>query len=266
MSENRQNTRQHLSRRSFCTSLAVAPVALTVAGHAAFAEEMVRLTGEVIYRERMALPANAVLELTLQDVSLADAPAKTITTYRATIQGGSPIRFGLSYPKDKLDERYRYSLRAQILVDGQMWFTSTDHIAVVPREAQQLTIPVQRVMPSSGGEKTSALSGEWVVQRINGKASLQEVGASIVFDPETSTASGSGGCNRFSGGYVQDGAKLTFGNLASTMMACSSAAMTQEQALFTALAAVRGFSIEDSGARLLLKDDSGKGLLDLKKR
>ncbi|TGR38459.1 YbaY family lipoprotein, partial [Mesorhizobium sp. M1C.F.Ca.ET.195.01.1.1] len=40
------------------------------------AEKTVR--GEVIYRERIALPPSAVLSVELADVSLAEAPAKII--------------------------------------------------------------------------------------------------------------------------------------------------------------------------------------------
>ena len=40
----------------------------------AVAAEEVAITGEVSYRERMALPPNAVLTVRLLDVSLADAP------------------------------------------------------------------------------------------------------------------------------------------------------------------------------------------------
>jgi putative lipoprotein len=36
------------------------------------------LKGEVVYRERIALPPNAVLSVQLADVSLADAPAAII--------------------------------------------------------------------------------------------------------------------------------------------------------------------------------------------
>lgn len=36
---------------------------------------MKTITGTVAYRERIALPPNAVVTVTLEDVSLADAPS-----------------------------------------------------------------------------------------------------------------------------------------------------------------------------------------------
>ncbi|MEZ4770062.1 MAG: META domain-containing protein [Caldilineales bacterium] len=56
------------------------------------------------------------------------------------------------------------------------------------------------------------------------------------------TASGSDGCNRFSTTYTQDGASLTIDQpMASTMMACEDAVMTQASAYMAALAATTGF-------------------------
>ena len=46
--------------------------------------------------------------------------------------------------------------------------------------------------------------------------------------------SGSGGCNRFMGGYELKGDRLSFGLLASTMMACAEA-MESERSFLTAL-------------------------------
>ncbi len=37
-----------------------------------------RITGEATYRERIALPPDAVFKVVLEDISLADAPAKTM--------------------------------------------------------------------------------------------------------------------------------------------------------------------------------------------
>ncbi|ESY77119.1 hypothetical protein X740_25785 [Mesorhizobium sp. LNHC221B00] len=55
------------------------------------AEKAVR--GEVIYRERIALPPNAVLSVQLADVSLADAPARIIGEQRIKPAGQVPISF-----------------------------------------------------------------------------------------------------------------------------------------------------------------------------
>src|SRR5262245_41870425 len=80
--------------------------------------------GTATYRERMALPSGAVLEATIEDVSRADAPASVIATTRVTSPGNPPIAFTISYDKAKIVATGRYVVRARILVDGTLLFTS----------------------------------------------------------------------------------------------------------------------------------------------
>jgi putative lipoprotein len=45
---------------------------------AAAAQASAKVTGEVLYRERIALPPSAIVNVQLEDVSLADAPSVVI--------------------------------------------------------------------------------------------------------------------------------------------------------------------------------------------
>jgi len=88
------------------------------------------LTGTVTYRERMALPINAVLTVRLQDVSRADAPALLLAQQDIPTQGKSvPISFSLDYDPARIDERMTYAVRAEIRgADGSLlWITDTVH-------------------------------------------------------------------------------------------------------------------------------------------
>jgi len=87
------------------------------------------VSGEVWYRERIALPPGTEVIVTLEDQSRADAPATFITDYTHVVadeQG--PFPFRLVYDPRALDERMTYGLRARILRDGELLFTSTEHI------------------------------------------------------------------------------------------------------------------------------------------
>ncbi len=55
------------------------------------------LDGEVFYLQRIALPPNATLSVSLQDVSLADAPAVVLDEQSGPIKGQVPLPFHLSY-------------------------------------------------------------------------------------------------------------------------------------------------------------------------
>ena len=77
----------------------------------------------------------------------------------------------------------------------------------------------------------------------------------IVLDPEAHRVSGSGGCNRITGGYELKGENLTFGQMASTMMACPSG-METEQGFLKAMGQVKRWKI--AGRQLELMDGGGK--------
>jgi len=76
---------------------------------------------------------------------------------------------------------------------------------------------------------------------------------------EAGRASGSGGCNRFTGSYEQDGESISLGRLASTRMACEEEVMSAEQAYHSALESVSSWSA--TGGVLVLTDSSGQALL-----
>ena len=86
------------------------------------------ISGEVFYRERMALPPGAEVIVTLEDQSRADAPATLITDYTHIVDGPPPYPFRLVVDPSAMDERMRYGLRAKILNDGELMFTSTEHV------------------------------------------------------------------------------------------------------------------------------------------
>jgi heat shock protein HslJ len=73
----------------------------------------------------------------------------------------------------------------------------------------------------------------------------------LAFDESRSVA-GSTGCNNFMGSCALDGPMLELGPLATTLMMCQEAAMTQERMILTALASARRWSID--GDRLTLWD------------
>ena len=88
------------------------------------------VTGEVFYLQRMALPPQAVLSVTLQDVSLADAPSIELARQQGPVNGQVPLPFRLDYNPQQVDPRHRYSVSARIELDGRLLFISTQHYGV----------------------------------------------------------------------------------------------------------------------------------------
>ena len=93
------------------------------------------ISGTVAYRERIALSPQAVVEISLQDVSRADAPATVIAKQRITNPGQGPIRFDLTYQAEDIDERMSYAIQARILEGGRLMFINDTHTAVLTRGA-----------------------------------------------------------------------------------------------------------------------------------
>ena len=113
-------------------------------------KEMGTVSGTLSYRERMALSPEAVAKVSLQDVSLADAPATVIDELEITNPGQVPIPFELSYDTEAIDERMSYHVQAQIFDRGELLFTSDTHNPVLTRGASDTAeIQLVRVLAPS---------------------------------------------------------------------------------------------------------------------
>ncbi len=105
---------------------------------------MATLTGTVTYRARVALPAGAVIEVRLLDVSRADAPADTLARAEIVTRGEQvPVAFTLSYDRDVIQARRRYVVQATIAIEGRVtWRTTTQHPVFVAGAAPTAPVTV----------------------------------------------------------------------------------------------------------------------------
>ena len=119
----------------FAHAFAFGLCALPLAGCATImpTEQAVSITGAIAYRERIALPRTAQIEVELQDVSLADAPSRTLARQAFSANGQQvPISFSLTVDQRRTDDRGRYSISARITDSaGKLLFISDTHNAVI---------------------------------------------------------------------------------------------------------------------------------------
>ena len=73
---------------------------------------------------------------------------------------------------------------------------------------------------------------------------------SLLLQSDGQRLTGSGGCNRMTGSYQLNGQSITFGKVASTMMACVDG-MEQEAAFFKALDQTRSWKVQGDALELL---------------
>ncbi|ANI28329.1 hypothetical protein PL78_00540 [Yersinia entomophaga] len=108
--------------------------ASAAATSAAIAQPSVR--GTVNIRERVALPPDAVITVTLSDVSLADAPSKVIAQRAVQTDGKqAPFTFVLPFNPAEITPNARIILSAAITQNGQLLFI-TDTIQEVINRGQ----------------------------------------------------------------------------------------------------------------------------------
>jgi uncharacterized lipoprotein YbaY len=78
----------------------------------------------VLYRERMALPPEAVLEAAIENISTVDARAEVIGRVRLDKPGYPPIHFEIPYDTSRVDPNHRYAVRGRILVGDKLFFAT----------------------------------------------------------------------------------------------------------------------------------------------
>lgn len=113
----------------------------------------------------------------------------------------------------------------------------------------------------------SSLNGDWKVVSLYGAALPEgmETVPALNFDVTANRVTGNSGCNRLSGAINHDGAdenSISFGNVASTRMACPD--MDTENQVLSALNSVRSYGLLDNG-RLALMSEGGTIVLELER-
>ncbi|MGC4028198.1 MAG: META domain-containing protein [Steroidobacteraceae bacterium] len=253
-----------LTRRRLCASGAMTLLAGCTGMHDASdtsSTALVRLEGTAIYRERMALPPGATLEVVVEDVSLADAPAQALG--RATVHplGAPPIHFAVEYPAARILAGHRYGVRARIEHEGTLLFvTDTFNSLPPPGEAGTVELMLVRVP----GPPAAALENTyWKLLRLDDTevpvAEDQREPHMILRSPDDKgqrQVSGFAGCNTMGGGYTLEDERITFTHMAGTLRACEQQAMDTEYAFHQMLLAARRWAIR--GQQLDLFDADGR--------
>jgi putative lipoprotein len=109
------------------------------------------LAGTATYRERIALPATARLEVQLVDATNPDAPAPVVAEQIVPAPGQVPIAFSLEYDPKQIEATHVYALRVRVRVGEDIWFASPFDLRVLTggAPAQQVDVLLDRV--SAGG-------------------------------------------------------------------------------------------------------------------
>lgn len=250
----------------FGLHLALALFALLVSPLPAAAAKLT-LSGEVTYRERIALPPGASLTVGLVDLA---APATPRIAAKAALAspGEVPLNFNLNFDDSVLTAGASYGIVAEISGEnGAVWFRNAEPYAVDPRAPAgpilvivaftgetHATTPAAPVTPA-------ILDITWVADSIGGNPVAPNIQSSLSIAADM-RAGGRGGCNSWFAQAELGEGTLAFSAVAATRMACvSEAATAQETAWFAALAATRLYRLD--GDKLVLLDEARTELATL---
>lgn len=203
--------------------------------------------GSVSYRERVALPPDAEVDIWITDVSPMIVAAAVIAETTVRSQGRQvPISFELRYDPGRIEPNHTYGVRAAIRSGGQMLFaTDSAQLVITQGNPTQVELWLKRVTGASA-MATPGLNGTaWRLEDLSGAGVLDRVEATLEFT-EVGKVAGSGSCNRFVGTVEISGESMKFGPLGSTRMSCAEAIMNQEAKYLSVLQDAERFTLDES--------------------
>lgn len=221
------------------------------------------IQGTATYRDRMALPQGAVFEATLEDVSRGGAPVGTIARTRIASPGNPPIAFTIAYDPAKIRADHRYAVRARILFNEELLFT-TDVATVVITGGRptRVSVVLRRAaagrsgLPNPAG--TRPLEGTyWKAIELVGKPlPPQDPGHEAYLQFQAGgRVYGSDGCSGIIGSYQLEADLVTFGQMVGTQTACLNTGEIERTFRDVLTSATR---LTVLGDRLELFDPTGK--------
>ncbi|MCX5957756.1 MAG: YbaY family lipoprotein [Cyanobacteria bacterium] len=142
------------SARARATATAAAAAAGLVALVMPLPAHAGSLSGTAAYRERIALPPDAVFEAVLIDTAIADAPARELGRVRLQPAGQPPFRFTIPYRDGDLTPAGRYAVRATVRQGERLLFTTDTFTPVLgggpsqPLSLKLVGVQTGRLLPS----------------------------------------------------------------------------------------------------------------------
>jgi copper homeostasis protein (lipoprotein) len=134
---------------------------LALLAPAAPAQQTNTVTGTATYRERIALPPDAVFEATLEDVSRPGASAGIIGRTRLEKPGQPPFKFSIQYDPARIVESHPYSVRARVTAaDGKLMFITDQSYPVLTRgKGNEVSMMIMRRASGSSGRAAAGSLG-----------------------------------------------------------------------------------------------------------
>jgi putative lipoprotein len=219
------------------------------------AEAPYNVAGTARFDGQVALPPNAMLEVSVADVSRADARAATLAQVKVPAGGPQPLRFSLPVDRKLVQERGSYSVRAEILVDGKaLYVTDSAYLVLGHSGSTQADVLLRPVDTRAQPASPRIENVRWVLVSLDGQAlPPQEASRTpyFVLHTDGQRVSGSGGCNDLAGTYVLNGQALQMLRGPRRERQVCANDMERERAFLFALATTEQWAMQGTRLRLL---------------
>ncbi len=119
------------------------------------------ITGSVTYRERIALPPDAKIIVSLEDVTRANRSGEFVAQQTLQPKTQVPVSFDLRYLPSLINLSHRYAISAAILGGGdELLWSSGESIPILFNEADKpIAIMVERVVNPVAAAAPAAKTG-----------------------------------------------------------------------------------------------------------
>jgi heat shock protein HslJ len=203
------------------------------------------IKGTVSFRERVALPPDTMLVVTLIDTTqvITFTPIVAETVIRADGQQ-PPIVFELPIDRARIVREHFYGLRAAIRSGDRVLFETGGAAPVLTRgNPSVIDLVLVRAAAAATAAVPTLVGSAWRLEDLAGAGTPDRVEATLEF-PDAGRVAGLASCNRFFGYFETSGASLTIARLGATKKLCPPALMDQETKYLRALEGAERFAIE----------------------
>ncbi|WP_019616815.1 META domain-containing protein [Psychromonas ossibalaenae] len=249
------------------------------------------ISGKLIYDQIVNIEPDTFFRLSLESRPQGDTKFIILSASENNAFSAFPQKFTLSVLEKSLSRSGLYQLRAEVIKDGKLLFTNRNMLPLTRKELSEVTAVVMQAVRKPKAElkpkpEVKSKSEPKVIPEVTVKtpaktaeASLEPVQVDtaallggknwvldseaknkpyIIFDIRRGSIVGSGGCNKFQGGYKIEQRSLILNNFISTAKHCDTG-MEVEEYYLNSLTKVKSWLVTDN--KLYLYDENKLQLL-----
>jgi putative lipoprotein len=215
--------------------------------------------GTIAYRERVALPTDAEIDLWIRDVTPGIMIMSLVAETTVVTQGRQvPIPYELAFDPGRIEPTHDYAVSAAIRSGGEILFETPSPTKVITRGSPTTVSLMTKGRGGNTEGPTGLVGTAWRLEDLAGAGVIDNAQATLEF-LDGGKIAGRGSCNRFFGTVEISGSSLRLGPIGSTKMACATAVMDQETKYLKALQDAERFQ-RDGSALLVFSKGSDRPL------